>query len=186
MKPTKLVKGQGLARLLVESNCKGLGLNFMNANYVNQQTDIPNNNLQINLKLTKCSWYKDLIHFLQTLQPPTGLEKNKVRDLKLKTVMYFIVDNVLYWKDHVGVILICLDPKETKQTMTNFHENLCGGYHFWRTTTYKILRAGYFWPILFNDVCVKIRTCDKCKKFSGKQQLKSFPLKPIVVSGPFQ
>jgi hypothetical protein len=29
IKPTKLVKGQGLARLLVESYCKVLGVNFM-------------------------------------------------------------------------------------------------------------------------------------------------------------
>jgi hypothetical protein len=30
IKPTKLVKGQGLAKLLVESNCKYLGVNFIN------------------------------------------------------------------------------------------------------------------------------------------------------------
>jgi hypothetical protein len=36
MKPNKLVKGQGLARLLVESNCKELGVNFMNADFVYQ------------------------------------------------------------------------------------------------------------------------------------------------------
>jgi hypothetical protein len=29
IKPTKLVKGQGLAKLLVESNCKDLGVNFI-------------------------------------------------------------------------------------------------------------------------------------------------------------
>jgi hypothetical protein len=32
MKPTKLVKGRGLTKLLVESNCKALGVNFMNIN----------------------------------------------------------------------------------------------------------------------------------------------------------
>ena len=31
IKPTKLVKGQGLARLLVESNCKSLGVLFINS-----------------------------------------------------------------------------------------------------------------------------------------------------------
>jgi hypothetical protein len=36
MKPTKMVKGQGLARLLAESNCKELGVNFMNAYFVYQ------------------------------------------------------------------------------------------------------------------------------------------------------
>jgi hypothetical protein len=136
--------------------------------------------------LTECSWYKDLIHLLQALQPPTGLEKTKVRDLNLKEIRYCIVDHVMYWKYPVGVLLRCLDPEEEKQTMTAFHDSLCGGHNFWRTTTYKILRARYFWPILFTDVCANIRAYDKYHKFSGKKQLKSFPLNPIVVSGPFQ
>jgi hypothetical protein len=34
--PTKLVKGQGLARLLAESNCKDLGVNFINTCSENQ------------------------------------------------------------------------------------------------------------------------------------------------------
>jgi hypothetical protein len=29
--PTKLVKGQGLAKMLAESNCKALGVSFINA-----------------------------------------------------------------------------------------------------------------------------------------------------------
>jgi hypothetical protein len=52
-------------------------------------------------------------------------------------------------------------------------------------SAYKILRAGYFWPSLFTDVCAKIRACAKCQKFSGKKQLKSLPLKPVAASGPF-
>jgi hypothetical protein len=44
----------------------------------------------------------------------------------------------------------------------------------------------YYWPTLFPDVCREIRACIKCQKFSGKQQLKSLPLKPVVVSAPFQ
>lgn len=66
------------------------------------------------------------------------------------------------------------------------HSSVCGGHHYWRTTTYKILRADYFWPSLFYDVCVEVRACEKCQKFTGKKHLKSSPLKPIVVSAPFQ
>jgi hypothetical protein len=39
MKPTKLVKGQGLAMLLAESNCKDLGVNFMNINSESKQAE---------------------------------------------------------------------------------------------------------------------------------------------------
>jgi hypothetical protein len=82
--------------------------------------------------------------------------------------------------------LRCLDPQVAQRAIADFHERLCGGHHFWRTTSYKIPRAWYFWPNLSTDVCAKIRACVKCQFFSGKQQLKYFPLKPIVVSGPFQ
>jgi hypothetical protein len=40
IKPTKLVKGQGLAKLLVESNCKYLEVNFINTCSENQQAKV--------------------------------------------------------------------------------------------------------------------------------------------------
>ena len=66
------------------------------------------------------------------------------------------------------------------------HSNVCGGHHYWRTTAYKILRARYFQPRLFSDVCAEVRACEKFPNFTSKKHLKSLPLKPIVVSAPFQ
>jgi hypothetical protein len=112
--------------------------------------------------------------------------KIKTIDLKLKAVKYCLTDQVLYSKDPLGVLLRCLDPHEAQNIMFDFHDSLCGAHHFRRTTAYKILRAEYLWPTLFIDVCVKIRACIKCQTFSGRQHLKSFPLKPMVASRPFQ
>ena len=141
----------------------------MNLNFERQQTDIPDNSSHISPDVAECTWYKDIIHFLQKLQPPDGLEKKKVRDLKLKEIIYCVIDHIMYWKDPLGVLLICLDPKEDQKTITDFHDNLCGDHHFWRTTSYKILRAGYFLPSLITDVYEKIRACIKCQKFYGKK-----------------
>jgi hypothetical protein len=55
IKPTKLVKGQGLARLLVESNCEALGINFMNINSENQKAEIANKGSHVSLNLTGCT-----------------------------------------------------------------------------------------------------------------------------------
>jgi hypothetical protein len=82
--------------------------------------------------------------------------------------------------------LRCLDPQESKTIMYDFHDSLCGGHHLWRTTIYTILRDGFFWPIILTDIYEKIRSCVNCQKFSGKKQLKYFPLKPVVASDPFQ
>jgi hypothetical protein len=62
--PTKMVKGKGLARLLAESNCKYLGVNFMGTNFDNHHSEFQNNNQKLNPKLTECIWYKDIIYFL--------------------------------------------------------------------------------------------------------------------------
>jgi hypothetical protein len=47
IKPTKLVKGQGLARLLVESNYKALGVNFINGYSENQQAELYDEDPQV-------------------------------------------------------------------------------------------------------------------------------------------
>jgi hypothetical protein len=65
MKSTKLVKGQGLARLLFESNCKDLGVNFMNINSENQQVDFSDKISHVNPNLVECTWYKDIIFFAE-------------------------------------------------------------------------------------------------------------------------
>ena len=70
--------------------------------------------------------------------------------------------------------------------MQQFHSSLCGGHHYRKTTTHTILRAGYYWPTLFSNVFSFAKSCDRCQRFEGKQQLKSLPLKPIYASGPFQ
>ena len=70
--------------------------------------------------------------------------------------------------------------------MHHFHSSTCGGHHYWNTTAHKILRARYYWIVIFSNVCTFVRACDQFQRYIGKQQLKSFPLRPIAVNGPFQ
>jgi hypothetical protein len=67
---------------------------------------------------------------MHKLRPPDGLDKNKVRDLKLKAIKYCLIDQVLYWKDPLGVLIRCLDLREAQNVMIDFHDSLCGGHHF--------------------------------------------------------
>jgi hypothetical protein len=96
IKPTKLVKGQGLENLLVESNCKALGVSFINAFSGNQQAKSPSKSSQGGLSLAECTWYRDILYFLQELKPPDGMGKRKAGSLKLKAVRYFLIDQVLH------------------------------------------------------------------------------------------
>ena len=72
VKPTKLVKGQGLAKLMAQSNCEVIGMNFfvVCSNGIAQDEE---KHVQPNFLAS--SWYKDTIYVLQNLQAPLGLTK---------------------------------------------------------------------------------------------------------------
>jgi hypothetical protein len=46
--------------------------------------------------------------------------------------------------------------------------------------------VGYYWPRLFSDVNAKVRACNPCQLFAGKQKLPALPLVPVKVEAPFQ
>ena len=55
----------------------------------------------------------------------------------------------------------------------------------WKATANKILRDGYYWPTLFNDIHKMIIACHKCQIFEGKRKLLPLPLQPITFEGSF-
>jgi hypothetical protein len=107
IKPTKLIKGQGLARLLAESNYKALEINL-----IHEQAESSDRGSQGIVPLAACPWYKDILYFLQELRPPDGMEKSKARALRLKAVRYCLIGQALYWRNLQGILLMCLDPQQ--------------------------------------------------------------------------
>ena len=97
-------------------------------------------------------WYADIVHFLLFLQCPEHMDRKAARSLKLKATKYCLMEEQLFWKDPGGILLICLDKLEIEGVITESHEGACGGHKYWKTTAYRILRAGYYLPSLFVDV----------------------------------
>jgi hypothetical protein len=85
-----------------------------------------------------------------------------------------------------GLVLRCVDNQESNDLMTDFHKGLCGGHHASQTTMHKILRVGYYWPMIFHDVHQFVRSCQQCHLFTRKQHLSSLPLHHVIVERPFQ
>jgi hypothetical protein len=52
-------------------------------------------------------------------------------------------------------------------------------------TAQKILRAGYFWPSLFNDCIIAVQKCHACQTYNHKIRSHPAPLHPVVFVGPF-
>ena len=95
IKPTKLIKGQGLAKLMAESNLHALDINFLVIVDEQGERATPS----VKEVFLNSPWYTDLIFVLHNLQAPPGPTKTKARFLKLKALNFFILEGNLYWKD---------------------------------------------------------------------------------------
>ena len=118
IKPTKLIKGRGLAKLMAQSNYGALDLNQLNF-----ELDICNFSEQptISSDFLASPWYKDIVFVLQNLQAPEGLTKNQARSVKLKSTKYCTINGFLYWKDPGGILLNFLLEKEAQENIREFH-----------------------------------------------------------------
>jgi hypothetical protein len=80
IRPTKLVKGQGLAKMLAKGNEKALNVNMVSVFLDN---------------LEKHERYMDIIYYLRNLECPDHLVDHKRRVLRLKASKYCIVQGGL-------------------------------------------------------------------------------------------
>eukprot|EP00253_Pinus_taeda_P009580 PITA_09580 len=112
IKPTKLIKGQGLAKLMAESNLHVLDINLI---ATMSKEDEENQSAQVSEIFLLSPWYSDIVYVLQNLSSPPRMAKNKSRTLKLKAAKFCIMNGALYWKDPSGVLLNCLVEEEAKQ-----------------------------------------------------------------------
>ena len=179
---SKLIKGQGPVRLMAESNFEALDINMINA--LDEKEELSTPIVENNFMNSSC--YADIVYVLLNLNTPPGLTKTKARFLKLKAVNYCILDKCLYWKNASVLLLKCfLRMMQIRSCMSFMKENV-EATSTGNQLPKKFLRAGYYWPTLFQDVHKMIISCHKCQLFEGKRKLLPLPLHPITVEAPFQ
>ena len=113
IRPTKLIKGQGLAKILSESKCQALGINFsMVANEepgrADEQHRIETATQKTHMKYLLSKWYKEIVEYLLTLRCPPSCDKTKYRMLRLKSQKFIVENGCLYWRDPSSILILCL------------------------------------------------------------------------------
>ena len=89
---------------MVESNCNALDINFIAQ--IDDQEEIATP--MISEAFLDSPWYSDIIFVLTNLQAPPGLSRTKNIFIKVKEMRFCILDNVIFWKEHSGILLNCL------------------------------------------------------------------------------
>ena len=137
-KPSSIVKGKGLCKLMTENR--------------NNEEHAWENETELHLMdvcplfIAPDSWYRDLVHYLQTGSLPEHWNSKKRRALRLKSASYQIIEGILFKKNYDRVLLRCLEKEDAKKVMTELHDGPAGGHFLGDTTTHKILEPDTIGP----------------------------------------
>ena len=126
------------------------------------------------------------MHYLQAGLLSEHCNSNQRRALRLKSSSYQIVEGILFRKNYDGVLLRCLEKEDAKKVMIDLHDWPAGGHFSRDTKTHKILRAGYYWPMLFKDAHTHVRKCDIGQMCSGREAKAVGPLKLVMITWHFE
>eukprot|EP00253_Pinus_taeda_P006912 PITA_06912 len=130
-------------------------------------------------------WYGDIITYLQTSSFRPGTPKEARRRIRHQSQPYRIIGDTLYRLGADSVLRRCLTHEEAEKVLNDCHSGACGSHMSSYATAQKILRAGYFWPSIFKDCILAIRSCHECQIFQRKMRAPAAPLHPVVTAGPF-
>eukprot|EP00253_Pinus_taeda_P009966 PITA_09966 len=125
IKPTKLIKGQGLAKLLSETNFQALDINQLD-NEPEMATP------QISETFLQSPWYVDICFVLLNLCAPPGLSRTKKRFLRMKSSKFYVIDGALFWKNHEGkrkLLPLPLKPISTEKPFQQWGLDFIGEIH---------------------------------------------------------
>ena len=81
--------------------------------------------------------------------------------------------------------LKCVDEDEAKYILEEIHEGICKDHASPRSLVSKVIRIGYFWPIMQVDAVELVKKCDKCQGFGNVQRLPVERLTTIASLWPF-
>jgi hypothetical protein len=166
IKSAKLVKGQGLCKLVAEAQ-----------DQVNEDSRWENElalwcSEDLYVPPRHESWYGKLIYLLLHRTCPENLNPKERRALRMKSTQYRFINSVLFHVNYDWALLICLKCEDIDKVPKELNDGPMGGHFVGNTNTHKIVRADYYWLTLFRDAHTYTRNCKTCQISAwGKKSL---------------
>ena len=86
----------------------------------------------------------------------------EARKLRVRSTRFVLIQGILYKKGFSLPYLRFLDKPEAEYVMREVHERICGNHLGAHSLVHKLVRAGYYWPMMQKDAISYTRACDKC------------------------
>ena len=123
-------------------------------------------------------WYGYLLIYLQTQQFQLHLSYDNHHHIRHHVKYYLILNDTLYRRGIDSILRRCLTHEEAELVLNDCHSGACGGHLTRMATAQKILRAGYFWPLIFKYCHEVVKKFPPCQHFYPKKVHPSCSIPP--------
>ena len=94
------------------------------------------------------------MYYLQNQRCPDNLDTHQRRRLRVESSRYIILGDFLFKRSVDGILLHCVNNEEVQKLLQEAHGSSdsvihAGGHFFAKATAFKIIRKGYYWPLIF-------------------------------------
>ena len=72
------------------------------------------------------------------------------------------MNDELYKRGYSQPYLRCIEEEEAKYVLEEMHRGVCEDHIGAKSLVRKIMRTGYFWPTIQQDVGEFVKKCDSC------------------------
>ncbi|XP_071687713.1 uncharacterized protein [Rutidosis leptorrhynchoides] len=124
-----------------------------------------------------------LVKFLTEGELPA--DEKEARKVRIKALMYALIEGVLYRKSYLGLSLLCIGPNQAKSVLREVHEGFCALHSGYRMIAAKVMHIGYYWPSIYSDAAEVVRTCQSCQQNAPISRAPRHPMVPKTAAWPF-
>jgi len=88
------------------------------------------------------------------------VEPEEGKKIKRNSTKYTLLDGKLFRHDFTHPIQVCVSGEQCTRIMAELHEGICGSHVGGRSLASKVVRVGYYWPMMREDC---IRHAKRCR-----------------------
>ena len=103
-------------------------------------------------------WTSPILSFLREGRLPPNPEEAK--KIQKRAAKFTILNDELYKRGYSQPYLRCIEEEEAKYVLEEVHGGVCGDYMGVKSLVRKIMKTGYFWPTMQQDVVEFVKKCD--------------------------
>ena len=128
-------------------------------------------------------WMTPIMRYLMNGALPSDLVEAK--RLSKEASYYIIIGGQLYKRSLSQPLLKCLAPEQVNSVLEEVHEGSCGHHPKGKILALKILRAGYYWPMMTKSSVEFVKKCPKYQQHANFHSALEEELSAIMSPWPF-